>query len=518
MKKFLKISSLILFALVSFLTVQAQFGTLDASFASNGTYQTTGSVVNITHSAMAELNDGKLLTTSYYRNNNTSPYFSRVSRINATGTIDNSFGGVGFFQIPTASVFNIRITSMKVQSDGKIVVAGTCTSTASTSSTRTFYVARINADGSGLDNLFNSGQGYINAPFLSSASPSSVAEVLITASGKILVVGNTNSTATSSEAITIARLNSDGSHDNSFGFLGTYAFAKVNNYNQATCATQLANGDILVGGFSATSTSFLGIAVKVVADGSAEDLSWSTNGFSYPMSGVINAITSLPSGEVVCAGTFDDKIHAVKLSSAGSLVSSFGTAGIYALNGSVSSAADLAVQTDGKLVVGGRIETTTGKENLCLLRLNTNGVLDNTFGQSGIVDLSISTSGDDFAQDITINSTGSIYAYGDTDGEEFISKFSAFWPTAVRSMYKNTELTIYPNPSSSNLSIKLNDSHVEEAKATVYNIFGRRIFTKKINAAQITNMNISGLATGKYIIQVQDDDHRTIATQKFNVQ
>lgn len=519
MKTIIKINSLILLAIMSFSTAQAQFGTLDSSFATNGTFQSTGSSSQLYTRAMAELGNGKLLTASHYRITSSNQYFSQVVKLNNNGTYDNSFGGLGIFVIPNGSVFNIRINAMKVQPDGKIVVAGTCNSTASTSSTRTFFVARIQADGSGLDNLFNSGQGYISAPLLASVSPSSVSDVLLTASGKILIVGNTVNQTTGFENIAIARLNSDGSHDNTFGFLGTYAFSQENKYNQATCATQLANGDILVGGLiSITATNLSGIIVKVLADGSAEDVSWSSNGYNYPMSGVVNAVKLLPSGEVICAGTFDNKMHACKLNSTGALVSSFGTLGIFALNGGISTSFDMDVQTDGKIVVGGKIENTTGKENLCLLRLNTDGTLDNTFGQSGIVDLTISATGDDFARDIAINSMGNIYAYGGTDGEEFLSKFNGFWPTATDDIYKNIDFAVYPNPGRQNLNINLNGSYAKEAKVIVYSVIGKKLFTQKINTTRVTKIDISALVSGQYIVQLQDKEQRTIASQKFNVQ
>ncbi len=72
---------------------------------------------------------------------------------------------------------------------------------------------------------------------------------------------------------------------------------------------------------------------------------------------------------------------------AGSLDTSFGTGGIFSTNFTQTGAADnaIAIQSDGKIVLGGLVSTSGGSSLAALVRLNTNGTLDTSFGNGGIV-------------------------------------------------------------------------------------------------------------------------------------
>jgi uncharacterized delta-60 repeat protein len=99
----------------------------------------------------------------------------RIRRLNADGSIDNSFDpGDGFNSYPYAFHF---------QSDGKIIVAGDF---ATFNNTQRKGIARLNADGS-LDGSFDPGSGFesIGNPGLSFVNDMTVLD-----DGKILVVGN----------------------------------------------------------------------------------------------------------------------------------------------------------------------------------------------------------------------------------------------------------------------------------------------------------------------------------------
>ncbi len=81
---------------------------------------------------------------------------------------------------------------------------------------------------------------------------------------------------------------------------------------------------------------------------------------------------------LICAATLAS-------AQAGSLDPTFGTGGIFTFSttsngGGSNSASAIALQSDGKLVVAGQVGSRSG-----LLRLNTNGTLDTTFGTAGVV-------------------------------------------------------------------------------------------------------------------------------------
>ena len=68
------------------------------------------------------------------------------------------------------------------------------------------------------------------------------------------------------------------------------------------------------------------------------------------------------------------------LAQAGHLDRTFGTNGIFTLSLANSQANAVALQSDGKIVVAGQLGNKSG-----LIRLSTNGSLDNTFGSGGVV-------------------------------------------------------------------------------------------------------------------------------------
>jgi uncharacterized delta-60 repeat protein len=113
---------------------------------------------------------------------------------------------------------------------------------------------------------------------------------------------------------------------------------------------------------------------------------------------------------------------------AGQLDSTFGTGGIFATNFTqydVTIDSAVAIQSDGKIVLGGTIPN--GQSQIgALLRLNTNGTLDSSFGTGGIV---TSTFGVTFGAAVTalaIQPNGQIVAaaVGDFSLEGSVGRFN----------------------------------------------------------------------------------------------
>ena len=81
---------------------------------------------------------------------------------------------------------------------------------------------------------------------------------------------------------------------------------------------------------------------------------------------------------VVCASVLS--ASTMVLAQAGHLDRTFGANGIFTLSLANSQANVVALQSDGKIVVAGQLGNKSG-----LIRLGTNGSLDNTFGSGGVV-------------------------------------------------------------------------------------------------------------------------------------
>jgi uncharacterized delta-60 repeat protein len=126
----------------------------------------------------------------------------------ANGAMDTSFGVNGIVQLDMGG--DDYLEGMDVQSDGSILVTGN-------NDSQNFMVARFTADGV-LDNTFG-GTGIVETSF---SAPARTNAVRVQSDGKILVVGSTHiSCSLSWNRYALARYNTDGSLDSSFGSNGT---------------------------------------------------------------------------------------------------------------------------------------------------------------------------------------------------------------------------------------------------------------------------------------------------------
>ena len=271
---------------------------------------------------------------------------------------------------------NQRVDSLAVQADGKILIGGVFTSYNGTPSN---YIARLNSNGS-LDLSFKSGTGAVGQ----------VESIAVQADGKILVGGaftSYNETASNY----IVRLHSDGSLDTGFN-AGTGANAGNTPFPAIHSAAVQANGKVLIGGGF---TSYNGTARKRIArlesDGSLDtsfDTGTGADGVSYP-NFAVDSIAVQPDGKVLIGGGFTSyngaaRKHIARLNSDGSLDTSFdpgtGADGGYYLYNTVYS---VVVQADGKVLIGGGFTTYNGTVRGGIARLNSDGSLDTSFDPGG---------------------------------------------------------------------------------------------------------------------------------------
>jgi uncharacterized delta-60 repeat protein len=102
----------------------------------------------------------------------------------------------------------------------------------------------------------------------------------------------------------------------------------------------------------------------------------------------------------------------------------FDTDGVLAsdLSGHDDVANAVAVQPDGKIVVGGLAEPNPFNADFALARYNPDGTLDTTFGGDGIVTTDLGTFGDGIT-DIALQSDGKIVAVGATDNDAALARY-----------------------------------------------------------------------------------------------
>lgn len=269
-------------------------------------------------------------------------------RLNNNGSIHTSFyQGAGF---------DLPVLTTAIQSDGKIVVGGEF---------MTFngvirkFIARLNIDGS-LDTTFDVGTGF-NFKVLSLA---------IQSDGKIVVGGEFNK-FNGSTTNRIARLNTDGSIDTTFNLgIGFSHFVR-------TISIQNDSKIIVGGDFITYNGEKRNRIARLNTDGSLDFTFNVGSGFS--LSVYNTAIQS--DGKIIVGGTFTDfdgisKIRLARLNQNGSLDSPFNPD--TGFNGMVRS---VAIQSDGKIVVGGSFTSFHGTDRNRIARLNADGSLNASFHQ-----------------------------------------------------------------------------------------------------------------------------------------
>src|ERR1044072_2700032 len=181
-------------------------GTLDGSFGKGGkvVFDFFGSFDQANAAVLQP--DGKIIVvgSASYDANNRDIGFA-LARFNTNGSTDFGFG-TGGKQITDFFGAGAKANGVALQSDGKFVVAGTASDSATRPAATDIAVARYNADGS-LDSSFGTG-GETAIPFANSATEQGNA-LALTADGKIIVVGAAFKTFATPPDFAIVRYNSD---------------------------------------------------------------------------------------------------------------------------------------------------------------------------------------------------------------------------------------------------------------------------------------------------------------------
>jgi uncharacterized delta-60 repeat protein len=202
-------------------------------------------------------------------------------RLNSDGSIDNTFTSPG--------AFNAQINALAEQSSGGgyILVGGAFTTIAGNTKNR---IVRLNMNGS-IDNTFASGTGI---------DGESVEDIVFQSDGKI-ILGGSFTTYDGVSAVDIVRLNTDGSRDNTFVNSGT---SGGGNYI-ANINVQPDDSLIVVGAFDTMDGSPAGSVAKLNPNGSIDnsfDVSpGALNGGS--ISFVFDSVTQ-PDGKIIICGNF----------------------------------------------------------------------------------------------------------------------------------------------------------------------------------------------------------------------
>ncbi len=355
-------------------------GTLDSSFGTNGKIITTLSSNKEEGLALAQQSDGKLVvagvTDTGYDDD------SVLLRYTSNGSLDTAFGTNGIVITQGGDGYD-EATAIVLQNDGKVVVAG---NTAGQSSD--FVLARYNNDGK-LDRVFGSG-GKITAKF--SDNGNSVNDIALQSDEKILVAGSTSGNQT---RFALARYTAAGILDTTFGTNGKVA-TLIAQGSSAVAVTVQSDGKIILAGKSFNGTDYDFTVVRYNVNGSVDTTFGTTGRTVTSINAGQDEITGMAlqdDGKIVVAGfssppsgfgVYTD-FALVRYNSNGSLDSTFGTGGkvLTSIGDYDDKATDIVLQSDGKIVVTGNTYDYTYTD-FAVVRYNSDGSLDSTFGTGGI--------------------------------------------------------------------------------------------------------------------------------------
>jgi len=358
--------------------VQAAAGDLDTAFGSNGKVVSDLFGQSEVANAIALQNDWKIVVAGYTALPTASQRVDfALARYNSDGSFDTTFGNGGKVVTDFDPTHRDQANALAIQNDGKIIAAGFTSFTGSDDNTDyAFAMARYNADGT-LDASFgNAGKVITNI-----SNPSgfnvyfreSINAIAIQNDGRIVATGTAFLNFTQSMDFTTIRYNADGSIDNSFGTNGR-VFTNFTNTTPSEpndAAGEIfiqSNGNIIVAGRVHHLAFDYGIA-RYHSDGSPD--------------------TTFGQGGQVT------------------------TSALHQASGNASKETAMAVQGDGKIIIGGF--TQSNSINLfALIRLQANGNPDATFGNGGQVTANLSG----VIRSLKIQSDGRIIAAG-TSSENF---------------------------------------------------------------------------------------------------
>ncbi|HBA71886.1 MAG TPA: hypothetical protein DCZ63_06725 [Geobacter sp.] len=395
-----KIIFVVLSLFVLFVTVSASAapGQLDPNFNGSGIAASPPFSGKI--NAIVRQTADDMLVVAGSRFNGTGNEFV-VARYSSGGTLDTLFGNSGW--VSTAQDWSSEALAVALQPDGMIVVAGF----ANDSMRDNIALVRYTAAGAPDMSFGTNGVVRTAIPGLNSRAQS----VAVDASGRILVAGYAENSG-----FALLRYTSAGVLDTTFGNNGVVTTLFRSGSDLASCLAIQGDGKIVVAGNSSDGYFLL---ARYSADGNPD----SQFGFggsvltSVGISAGLQGIALQPDGKIVVAGLASNfpsrDIVVARYTDSGSLDSTFNSNGMVTtdINGGDDTAYGVALQSNGRIVVAGSSSNFSG-EQLALLRYESDGRADYSFGASGRVLTSVNLSSTSRAQGLLIQPDGRIVAAG----------------------------------------------------------------------------------------------------------
>lgn len=355
-------------------------GSIDASFMPNLSpgYQSVNDCV--------VQPDGKIIVGGKFTSTD-GVTTNAITRLNNDGTLDPTFNAGG-----NGALFGLQgvnsVDKIKIQPDGKIVILGNF---GAYNGVARKNIARLNTDGT-LDLTFNPGTGFddvgsYGAPILNS--------IAFQDDGKFLV-GGLFSSYNGVTNWSIVRINTDGFLDSSFAtglgirkwFVGPISGTLYDYPGIVRDIVVQADERIILGGYferynGVDQTNIASINPDGSLDGTFHSGTGIPAGYNYLQDANnkagVHDLTIMPNQRILISS--DSSVYDNTFARGLAMIDSFGNLDL-SFNSVTSfdeSVYCSAIQSDGKILVGGLFTKYYSEIKRGIVRLNSDGSLDNTF-------------------------------------------------------------------------------------------------------------------------------------------
>lgn len=374
---------------------------------------------------IAALSDGKsIVGGSVGSGNNTDDAFG-LSRLNADGSLDLTFGGGDGLALldfgPGVAEPDADLESIAIAPDGKIVAVGKISQ-----SSADWVVARFDASGTP-DATFGGGDGWVATDFFGFGDTAHGVDVQ--PDGRIVVTGIANA---STAQMAVARYTTAGVLDTTFDADGKQFVDFFGGADFGTSIKVQSDGKLIAVGGSVQPGSYRRMVLARFNPNGSFDTTFDGDGQAtadFGAAAFAKDVEVQTDGKYVVGGwvdsnpTGDDQLDfaVARFNANGTLDSAFGSGGrtvIPGTGGDQLNSYGLEIQQNGKIVLGGTTNDATLGRRAGVARLNANGTPDTTFGPGGLRQFTIpgTAAGASRIRDLELQTDGGILLAGYSDG------------------------------------------------------------------------------------------------------
>lgn len=450
-------------------------GLPDLEFGNSGEALIADSTKEYYGSSTVLMPDGDIMVAGTAFDQNGANPILVLTRLMPNGMIDDSYGLHGQIHPDLNIDFGQGgVTKMVATSDGKLILAGFVLNNA-----RAAFVARLNSNGK-LDTsfgqegimLFQIGN-YIDK-FLS---------VVIKPDGKILLGGFTSTfNGILTSGLLMVQLFSDGSIDTEFATAGILTYESTPDYKAILSIALQEDGKIVTFGRSGFDTDME--VLRFLPNG-VLDSSFANNGkfvYGFPDRTDIAYTGAIQMDQkiVFCGESFQKdttigEITLFRLTPSGSFDNEFGEGGkIFTNLGLYEYASALIIQPDNKILVGAiGLSSINYKGLFWLLRYNSDGSPDNTFGSLGIAQ-TFGYGNSTALTDLSLTLDGKIIQSGTIGGEVVLCRYLNDYTAILGETTPiiNVQLQCNPNPVYDYAYLDWEQQNSVEVRCDLYNAQG----------------------------------------------